>query len=191
MKFQSDIDIDFADRNDILKRIRYIPASIQNSAHNTGIYVTNIPVDPFTGRSSLDYKEAEQRGYCKLDFLNVNLYKQINNENHLIELMNREPPWDKLYTRSFCEQIIHINNHYDTLIRMPESVNTIPRLAMFLAVIRPGKRHLIGLPWSKVGQTIWQRPSDGEYYYKKSHGIAYAHLVVVNMNLLDLSNQGN
>lgn len=191
MKFQSDIDIDFADRNDILKRIRYIPASIQNSAHNTGIYVTNIPVDPVTGRSSLDYKEAEQRGYCKLDFLNVNLYKQINNENHLIELMNREPPWDKLYTRSFCEQIIHINNHYDTLIRMPESVNTIPRLAMFLAVIRPGKRHLIGLPWSKVGQTIWQRPSDGEYYYKKSHGIAYAHLVVVNMNLLDLSNQGN
>jgi len=190
MKFQSDIDIDFADRTNILKIIRHIPASIQNSAHNTGIYPTSIPIDPFTGRSSIDYKEAEQRGYCKLDFLNVNLYQQIKDENHLIELMNREPPWDRLYDRSFCEQIIHINNHYDTLISMPEPVNSIPRLAMFLAVIRPGKRSLIGLYWKQVGQTVWQAPEQG-YYFKKSHSIAYAHLVVVNMNLLDLSDQSN
>jgi DNA polymerase III alpha subunit len=55
---------------------------------------------------------------------------------------------------------------------------------MFLAVIRPAKRHLIGLSWAEVAKTIWDKPMDGGYGYKKSHGVAYAHLVCVHMNLL-------
>jgi hypothetical protein len=66
---------------------------------------------------------------------------------------------------------------------MPEAVNSIPRMAMFLSVIRPAKRHLIGQPWSKVSESVWERESDG-YQFKKSHAVAYAHLVAVNMNLL-------
>jgi DNA polymerase III alpha subunit len=62
-------------------------------------------------------------------------------------------------------------------------VDTIPRLAMFLAVIRPAKRHLIGRTWSEVSKTIWDKV-DGEYAFKKSHAVAYANLVVVNLNLL-------
>ena len=71
---------------------------------------------------------------------------------------------------------------------MPEAVNSIPRLAMFLSVIRPAKRHLIGRPWAEVAKTIWERPDDGGYYFKKSHAVAYAHLVAVHMNLLDSTN---
>jgi hypothetical protein len=67
---------------------------------------------------------------------------------------------------------------------MPEAVNSIARMAMFLAVIRPAKRHLIGLPWARVAETIWERPVDDGYYFKKSHAVAYAHLVTVNMNLI-------
>jgi hypothetical protein len=66
---------------------------------------------------------------------------------------------------------------------MPEPVNSIPRLAMFLAVIRPGKKHLIGRPWNEVSKTIWNK-EEGVYSFKKSHAVAYAHLVVVNMNLI-------
>jgi hypothetical protein len=55
---------------------------------------------------------------------------------------------------------------------------------MLLAIIRPAKRHLIGLPWSQVAETIWERPADDGYYFKKSHAVAYAHLVAVHMNLL-------
>ena len=74
---------------------------------------------------------------------------------------------------------------------MPNPINSIVELAMFLAVIRPGKRHLIGRPWKEVKLTIWDRPLDG-YYFKQSHSIAYAHLVAVHMNLLNRStNQGN
>lgn len=195
MKFRSDIDIDFGDRTRILDIIKHHPAGIikdgQLTKHNTGIYVTDIPVDPFSGTASLDHKDAEDRGYTKLDFLNVGLYNQIASEQQLTELMNREPDWSQLYVPEFCEQLIHIGNHYKTLIQMPEAVNSIPRLAMFLSVIRPAKRHLIGQTWAEVAETVWQRPEDDSYYFKKSHAVAYAHLVVVNMNLLNLANQGN
>jgi hypothetical protein len=54
---------------------------------------------------------------------------------------------------------------------------------MFLAIIRPGKRHLIGLPWAKVAETIWESTEDG-YVFKKAHAVAYAHLVAVHINLI-------
>jgi hypothetical protein len=186
MKFKSDIDIDFADRDSVISLLDVTPASILRDdklvRHNTGVYATDIPVDPFSGQASLDYDAAEDRGYVKLDFLNVNLYKQVKSEQHLVELM-REPDWTKLYDRAVCEKLIHINNHYDTLLKMPEPVDTIARLAMFLAIIRPAKRHLIGKTWKEVGDTIWNKV-EGEYAFKKSHAVAYSQLVVVNLNLL-------
>lgn len=185
--FKSDIDIDFADREQILNLLDVIPSSIirdgKLTKHNTGVHPTDIPIDPFTGWASLDYNDAEDRGYIKLDFLNVNLYKQVRNEQHLVELM-REPDWAKLYDPAICSQLIHVNNHYDTLLKMPEPVDTIARLMMFLAIIRPAKRHLIGKTWKEVSQTIWDKV-EGEYAFKQSHSCAYAHLVVVNLNLLD------
>lgn len=195
MKFKSDIDIDFGDRDKILSLLKHTPASIikedKLTKHNTGVYFTAIPLDPFTGQSSIDYQAAEDLGYLKLDFLNVSIYNRVNNEEHLLQLMQQEPDWTKLYEREFCEQLIHIGNHYDTLIKMPEAVNTIPRLAMFLAVIRPAKRHLIGKPWREVSETIWDKPEDGSYAFKKSHAVAYANLVAVNMNLNNPANKGN
>jgi len=187
MKFKSDIDIDLGDRTRALACLDHTPASILRDGtlvkHNSGIYVTDIPMDPFSGQASLDHKVAEDRGYVKLDLLNVSLYTQIKNETHLTHLM-QEPLWDLLQEEEFFSQLIHVGSHYSTLQKMPEPVNSIPRLAMLLAVIRPAKRHLIGLSWSRVAETIWERPADDGYYFKKSHAVAYAHLVAVNMNLL-------
>jgi hypothetical protein len=188
MKFKSDIDIDFGDRNQILSLLKHTPASIirneKLTKHNTGVYFTDIPVDPYTGQASLDYQLAEDRGYLKLDFLNVNLYQQVTNEEHLVQLMQQEPDWTKLTDPTFCEQLIHIGSHYNTLTNMPEVINSIPRMAMFLSVIRPAKRHLIGLSWAEVAKTVFEKPQDDGYYFKKAHAISYAHLVVVHMNLL-------
>jgi hypothetical protein len=188
MKFKSDIDIDFPDRQQALDLLSYTPAGIVRDGelvkHNTGIYVTDIPTDPFIGVASIDHKAAEDLGYMKLDFLNVSLYTHIKNEEHLTQLMTAEPLWDLLYQREFCNQLIHIGNHFDTLIKMPEPVNSIPRMAMFLAVIRPAKRHLIGETWKTVAETVWEKPTDDSYFFKKSHSLAYAHLVAVHMNLI-------
>jgi hypothetical protein len=96
MKFTSDIDIDFADREQILSVIDYIPASIRKDntvrKHNTGLYVTNIPYDPVHNLAAIDYEQAESRGYVKLDFLNISVYKYVKSERHLVELM-MDPDW--------------------------------------------------------------------------------------------------
>jgi hypothetical protein len=188
IKFKSDVDLDFADRDQIINLLDITPASIIRDGklvkHNTGVYATAIPTDPFTSQASLDYKVAEDRGYVKLDFLNVNLYKQVRNETHLLELMS-EPDWSKLYDPAICSQLIHINQHYDTLLSMPEPVDTIARLAMFLAVIRPAKRYLIGKTWKEVAKTVWDKPEDDSYFFKKAHSISYSQLVVVNLNLVN------
>jgi hypothetical protein len=203
MKFKSDIDIDFGDRTRALELLNCTPASIMRDGrlvrHNTGVYPTDIPTDPFLGIASIDYESAEDLGYAKLDFLNVSLYTQIKSEQHLTELMSQEPVWDLLLDAEFCSQLIHVGNHHDLLMRCPEPVDSIPRMAMFLALIRPGKRHLVGRTWQEVAKTIWDITEEG-YTFKKSHAVAYAHLVAVHMNLIcelicsastDLTNQGN
>jgi hypothetical protein len=186
MKFTSDIDIDLANRDQLLNIIEHTPASIRDSngvrKHNSGVYVTDIPYDAAKNMSSLDYEQAESRGYLKLDLLNVGIYNDIKSETHLIEMM-ADPDWTRLKNREFFESIIHINKHFDTMKRMPESIDSIPRMAMFLAAIRPGKRHLIGKTWQEVSETIWEASDEG-YVFKKAHAVAYGHLVVVNMNLV-------
>jgi hypothetical protein len=187
MKFNSDIDIDFADRNEILQHIKHTPAAMRNVSpirkHATGIYVTDIPYDTVNNMANIDYVEAENRGYVKLDFLNVHVYDKVRDEMHLVELM-REPNWKKLQDKDFVEKLVHLSNHYYSIRKMPEPIDSIPRLAMFLAVIRPSKKHLIGLPWKEVAETVWDKDADG-YTFKRSHSCAYAHLVVVHMNLLE------
>jgi hypothetical protein len=78
---------------------------------------------------------------------------------------------------------MHIGNHHSVLMSMPEPVDSIPRMAMFLAIIRPAKRHLIGSSWAEVAKTIWDAEEEG-YAFKKSHAVAYAHLVCAHINLL-------
>ena len=186
MKFNFDVDIDFANRDDILKHIKHIPAAMRNinpiRKHATGVHISDVPYDPINDMAAIDYTEAEKRGYFKLDLLNVHVYEQVRDEQHLVELM-REPDWKKLEDSKFVEKLIHLNNQFYNLKKMPEPVNSIPRLAMLLAVIRPAKKHLIGLPWSEVAKTVWDKGSDG-YQFKRAHAVGYAHLVVVHMNLL-------
>ena len=186
MRIDSDIDIDFGDRDTLLKLIPHTRAAMRNNTlrhHATGVYVTDIPYDPANDMATMDYVLAERRGYFKLDLLNVHVYTLIQDEQHLIRLMNREPNWAILKDYNKMKELIHIGNHYRSIKSMPEPIDSIPRLAMFLALIRPAKKHLIGLPWAEVSKTIWDKGADG-YSFKKSHAIAYAHLVVVHMNLL-------
>ena len=186
MRIDSDIDIDFGSRNKLLELIKHTSAAMRNvnpiRKHATGVYVTAIPYDPVLDIASIDYTVAEKRGYFKLDLLNVHVYENVNDEKHLNELMV-EPDWSKLKDKSFVEKLIHLNNQYYNLVKMPEPIDSIPRLAMFLAVIRPGKKHLIGKSWGEINNTVWDKGTDG-YVFKKAHAISYSWLVAVHMNLL-------
>jgi DNA polymerase III alpha subunit len=181
-----DIDIDFADRTKILDIVKHVPATILDKGvskkHNTGVYCSTIPVNPLTGTASLDYKAAEDRGYFKIDFLNVSVYQDIKDEEHLSRLLNQEPLWDLLLQDEFVNLLFHVNGHGQILRKMkPKSIE---ELAMVLAVIRPAKRHLIGLDWSDVKKEVWQKPAGDEYFFKKAHAVAYAAAIVVQMNLI-------
>lgn len=187
MKAQgTDIDIDLADREKLLRLIDHIPAMQKDtkgrkSKHNTGVYFHDIPKDPFTGLCTLDYKEAEDKGYFKIDVLNVGLYQDVKDPDHLDRLAAQEPDWTLLEHRDVIGQLFHIHGHADLVMKMrPQSLE---QLAMVLALIRPAKRHLIGKTWREIAAEIWKKPAEG-YYFKRSHSYSYAQLVMVHMNLL-------
>lgn len=181
-----DIDIDFLDREEPLKHIKYVSASMNDNGtfkkHNSGIYCTSIPYNPISGMSTIDYKQAEDRGYFKIDFLNVGIYKGVRNEEHLTQLMETEPLWDLLLQDDFVNLLFHVNGHGSILRQMePKSIE---ELAAVLAMIRPAKRYLIGKDWTLVTKEVWTKPENDEYYFKKAHAIAYAMAIVVQMNLI-------
>ena len=84
----ADIDLDLADREQVLKLIKATPArqTVQGKVrnHNSGVYVTEIPYDPIHQCAAIDYKEAEDRGYFKIDLLNMNVYKLIKSQDSMI-----------------------------------------------------------------------------------------------------------
>ena len=180
-----DIDIDFANRDNILSKLEHVRAGRgfdDNGpiSHTTGIYVHRIPHDPVTNIAGIDYKVAEDRGYFKIDFLNVGIYEKIKNEEHLIQLMETEPLWDLLLQDDFANLLFHVNGHGSILRQM--APKSIEELAAVLAMIRPAKRYLIGKDWTTMMTEVWTKPENDEYYFKKSHAIAYATAVVVQMN---------
>ncbi len=179
-----DIDIDFANRDRILEIVKHVKARRNTddgfTHHNTGIYPHNVPNDPVTSIAGIDYKDAEDRGYFKVDFLNVSIYEKISSEEELVRLMNTEPLWDLLEQDDFTDLLFHVNGHGWLMRKMKPT--SIEELAMCIALIRPAKKHLIGKTWTEIGPEIWTKPENGEYYFKKAHAVAYAHAIVVQMN---------
>ena len=181
----ADIDIDFADRDAVLKLFRHIPArQINGRRHNSGVYVTPIPRDPVHGCAAIDHETAEQRGYFKIDFLNMSVYQLIRDHDHYQSMLEATPPWHRLWQDpEWARDLVHVGNYTDLLATMRP--DTIPRLAAFISVIRPGKAHLQNRPWAEVFASVWDRDDSQGYTFKKSHAISYAALVTLHMNLLN------
>jgi len=180
-----DIDVDLGDRTHLLDQLQHVTAMRlekgQTKPHNSGIYVQPIPSNPLTNYANIEYKEAANRGYLKLDILNVNLYRGVRDENHLVKLMNEEPLWDLLKEADFVNMLFHLNGHSEILKKNPPT--DIPQLAAVLAMIRPSKRYLVGKTWDEIFKESWIKSDDG-YFFKKSHAHAYATAIVVQMNLI-------
>jgi len=181
-----DVDIDFFDRDGVLKLFKHTPASIikddKVEKHKTGVYFHAVPEHPITGHSSLDYKKAEDRGYFKIDCLNVSIYKDIKSEQELVELMIKEPDWEMLKDATIVDKLFHLNGHFNIVSKLEPK--NIEQLAAVLAIIRPAKRHLMHKDWIDILKEVWVRPTDGSYFFKKSHAVAYAQAIVVQMNLM-------
>jgi hypothetical protein len=186
----ADIDIDLADRDQLLGLIHTTPARQihqgQIRRHNSGVYPTDIPYDPVNDCAAIDYEQAEQLGYFKIDLLNMSVYQLIQSQEHYKNMLAQEPPWSRLWTDpDWAKNLVHVGNYADLLNKMrPDS---IPRMAAFISIIRPGKAHLQNQPWDKVFESVWDGDSSRGFVFKKSHAISYASLVALHMNLLNQS----
>jgi DNA polymerase III alpha subunit len=181
-----DIDIDFVDRDKVLTLFKHVKASRLEDGklvkHNTGVYLHEVPLNAESNVCAVPYEIAEERKYFKIDFLNVGIYKGVRDETHLNRLLETEPLWDLLEQKDFVDMLFHVNGHVNVLSSMkPKSIE---ELAAVLAVIRPAKRYLIGKDWPTILKDVWTKPDTDEYYFKKSHAIAYATAIVVQMNLI-------
>lgn len=192
---RGDIDIDVPNRELALKDLVHVPGSIirdgKITKHNTGVYFHAVPIDPITGLCSIDYKQAEEIGCFKIDVLNVGVYSMVKDENHLLELMNRSLDWTVFENPKFVGKLFHLNNYGELTAKLkPKSISEI---AMTLALIRPGKKHLqnkcIQDGFDSIADEIWNHTEDEDYAFKKAHGISYAVLVYVHANLLIEQNQ--
>jgi len=184
----ADIDIDFADREQVLKLIPHTAARQvvqgQPRRHNSGIYVTKIPYDPIHQCAAIDYKDAEQRGYFKIDFLNMGVYQLIRDHEHYTKMLTESPPWHRLWQDvDWASQLVHIGNYTELLRSMRP--DTVPRMAAFISIIRPGKSHLQNKPWPEIFESVWNGDDSQGYVFKKSHAISYAALVTLHMNILN------
>ena len=183
-KVNTDIDIDFVDRDSALVGLHSISAVMtqrdQVIKHPSGVYFQDIPINPITGYAAFEYEQASELGYFKIDFLNNSIYTGIRDDDHLTELVNREPDWEIFEIEEIVAKLAHIHSSFGLVsIIKPKNIED---LATILALMRPGKRHLIGSPRDFIEQEIWK--TSDEFSFKKSHAIAYATSIIVQLNLI-------
>lgn len=188
MKITTDVDIDVFGREKILQGLECVYGRIDRNdnkfeKHPTGVYFQNLPRDPTTNISTIDHRIANDYGYFKIDFLNVNMYEGIKSEQHLLRLLNKEPPWDFFQYEEITDQLFHLKGYGHLLKKFhPTSVEDI---AMILAMIRPAKSYLQSAGWNQVRNEIWNKELDRtDYSFKRQHAVSYALAIIVNLNLI-------
>ena len=195
MKYNiADLDVDTSSttREDILNKLKHIPASKINSMgvfpHNVGVYFCDIPTDKIPGLASIDYKNAEEDfGFFKIDLLHNTIYDKFSTRKEVEDSINKEPNWNLLKNPLIVKELPHINNYSEMILGLP-NITSVEELAMFIALIRPGKKYLIDdvkkNGWKSIEDKIWLKEDNG-FQFKKSHSIAYALSIVSCLNTLE------
>ena len=177
----TDIDIDVADRDALLSHVKHVRAyGDKDGVHKVGIYAQSIPYNPIFDAAAIDYKKAEDHGFFKFDIINNSVYENVRDDEHLRAAM-KDPDWSHFENRNIVSKLVHIHSYSAVVAAMKPT--SIDQLAMLLATIRPAKKHLMGKAWHEM-DGVWDKPSDGEYYFKKAHAIAFAMSIVVQLNIL-------
>jgi len=185
-----DIDIDFPSDFDPLDYFdQAVKASMVKKGvlgkHPCGAYLQNIPTDKITGLSAIPYEQAEELGYFKIDFLHLSLLDNFESKDQIRKLVKIEPDWNLLQDEKNVEKLFQIHRHHNILVEVKPT--SVQELADCISLIRPGKKHLLnGYSKNKqvVRQELYKNPGDDQYYFKKSHAIAYALTIVLQLHLI-------
>jgi DNA polymerase III alpha subunit len=184
-----DIDIDFKTNFDPLD---YFKEAVRASRvergelrkHPAGAYLQSIAKDPLTKLAAIPFEEAEKLGYFKIDFLHLSLLDDFESKDEIRKLLAIEPDWSILEKQENVEKLFQLGRQFDVVQTIkPKSIED---LCDCLAIFRPGKKHLLRHYRENkefIRQELYKKPEKG-YYFKKSHSLAYAMNVVLQMHLI-------
>lgn len=152
--------------------------------HPCGVYPQQIAVDALTKLSAVPYKDAEEMGYYKIDFLHLNIYDHFESREEIESLLAIEPNWDLLIDETAQKKLFQLSKHGDILNAVQP--RCIEELADVLALIRPGKKQLVKLYTAQREATrrILYAKDETGYSFKKSHAIAYAMVIILQLHLI-------
>ena len=185
-----DVDIDFPTTFDPLDIFETaVRASrVQDGElkkHNAGIYFQKIPKDQLTGFAAIPFKEAHNHGYFKIDFLHLSILDHFANKQQIRVLLKKDPDWVMLQSPDTISKLFQIHNHIEVVQQIkPQSVQ---ELADCIAIIRPAKRYMLDAYLKNktaIRPHLYTKPDDGRAYFKKSHAIAYALTIVLQLHLI-------
>lgn len=184
-----DIDIDFPPGFDPLSVLDATRASMVKdgklSKHPAGVYLQNIPVDPITGLSAIPHKRAEELGYFKIDFLTLTALEHFESKDEIRALLKIPPDWSLLEDPDVVSKLFQIRGQFDLVHKVKP--RSIQELADVIALIRPGKRFLVPAylkDRNGVRKQLYTKPDNDRPYYKKSHAVAYALTIVLQLHLV-------
>ena len=135
--------------------------------------------------AAIPYGEAEKLGYLKIDFLHLGLLNNFTSRGEIDALVNAEPNWGLLTIAEHQKKLFQLAKHGDVLdVVKPKNIET---LADVLALIRPGKKQLLKLYMAQRESTrkMLYAADESGYSFKKSHAIAYALNVVLQLHLIE------
>lgn len=191
---QADIDIDLPTSFDPKKIFpAWTKASIYDSStkalrpHACGFYPQQIAKDPVSNLSAVPYDIAEEFGYVKLDFLHLSIYDKFTSRQEITELLDIDPDWNLLLAPSVVASLFQISKHFEIVSKVKPQ--TTEDLADVLALIRPGKKSLIGLylkDKESCRRLLYAKGDDDEFSFKKSHAISYALVIQLQLHLISL-----
>lgn len=155
-------------------------------SHPCGVYAQNIAQDPITGLAAIPYAEAENLGYIKIDFLHNHVYDYFESKEEIDALLEIEPEWKLLQIPSVQKKLFQLSKHGEILNMLrPESIDDV---ADAIAIIRPGKRDYLSLYLKnklECRKLLYGKDKSGKYSFKRSHAIAYAMVIVLQLHLIN------
>ena len=192
MSVKTDIDIDTANSfnpstffgNSIVTKASMIKDG-KLQGHPCGVYFQEVPVDPISKLAAIQYEDAEELGYFKVDFLHLNIYNHFKDKQEIKELLKVDPDWSLFNSPSTVSKLFQLSKHYDIINKVkPKSIMEVADL---LALIRPGKTYVLNLylrDKEKGRRELYKLDADGNYSFKKAHAISYALVVVLQLHLI-------
>lgn len=185
-----DVDIDLpstVDKNTYgIRGMVYNEKTETCSPHPSCYYLQEVPVDGLTGTAAFDYEEEFTSDLLKVDLLTNRVYDGVNSKEELLGIIERPVDWSMFLDKEIVEKLPHIAKYHDLVKQVkPQSVED---LADVIALIRPGKSHLIETYLENkkiVRRDLYKRAANEQAYFKKSHAISYALMIVCALHLID------